>query len=458
MSSINRISHRVRLRAARNVMCCLLGTVLGGALAQAQTAPATIAQEAFNGGFGQFTPAGRATANNGSAVLAGTFGGADGSMTSAPISTVGFTNITVSFDRASVGLDSGEAGIAEFSVAGGAFAAIESVRAASGRASFMLAAGAANQAQLRLRFRISASNSGETYSVDNVLVQGVAVVQNPDPDPNPNPNPDNPFQRGPTPSTAVLEAARGPFAIAQITVPNPTGFGAGTIYYPTNTTEGPFAAVSVAPGFTERQSAINWWGPRLASHGFVVVTIDTNSTSDSPTSRATQLIASLRQVVALSGTASSPIAGKVDGNRLGVMGHSLGGGGTLIAARDNPTLKAAIPFAPFNSNTNFSTVQVPTLIIACEADGIAPVNEHASPFYNSFAANLEKAYLEVANGSHSCANSGNGNMPLLGKYGVAWYKRFMDNDTRYTQFLCGPLHDADVNGSRISEYRDSCPL
>lgn len=108
-------------------------------------------------------------------------------------------------------------------------------------------------------------------------------------------------------------------------------------------------------------------------------------------------------------------------------------------------------------NTNFSAVQVPTLIIACEDDGIAPVDSHASPFYNSLTANLDKAYLEVANDGHSCANSGNRNMPILGKYGVSWLKRFMDNDTRYTDFLCGAQHPADLNGATISEYRESCP-
>lgn len=456
MSSTNRTSLR-GWRTARNVTgCLLLSTALGVTIGNAQTTPTTLRQEAFNAGFGTFTPAGSATANGGTAVLAGTFGGTDGSMTSTPISTVGFSNITVSYDRTTTGLDNGEVGVAEFSVNGGAFTAIESVQNATGRATFTLAAAAANQAQLRLRFRITASRSTETFTLDNVLVSGVAVAQNPDPTPDPGGN--NPFQRGPAPTRAVLEAARGPFTVGQATVPNPTGFGAGTIYFPTNTTEGPFAAISVAPGFTERQANVNWWGPRLASHGFVVVVIDTNSTSDSPASRATQLVAAVRQLATLSGTSGSPIAGKVDGTRLGVMGHSLGGGGTLIAAQNNPTLKAAIPFAPFNGNTNFSAVTVPTLIIACENDNVAPVNQHASPFYNSFTANLDKAYLEIAGGSHSCANSGNNNMPVLGKYGVAWFKKFMDNDTRYDTFLCGAEHQADLGaGTRFSEYRESCP-
>jgi dienelactone hydrolase len=447
-------SRTQNLRPRKLLHCLLLSTALGGAAVHAQTAPSTIAQEAFNNGFGIFTAAGAATAN-GQAVLAGTFGGTDGSITSGPISTQGFSNITVSFDRTTVGLDNGEAGVAEFSVAGGAFTAIESVRTANARVSFTLAANAANQAQLRLRFRITASNGNETYSIDNVLLQGVAAGTPPNPDPQPTPA--NPFQRGPTPSAATLEAAQGPFTVATTTVPNPNGFGAGTIYFPTNTTEGPFAAVSIAPGFSERQANVNWWGPRLASNGFVVVVIDTNSTSDAPASRATQLVAALRQVVTLSGTSGSPVFNKVDGNRLGVMGHSLGGGGTLIAAQNNPTLKAAIPFAPFNSNTNFSSVVVPTLIIACENDNVAPVADHASPFYNSFSASLDKAFLEIAGGSHSCANSGNSNMPILGKYGVSWMKLFMDNDTRFSPFLCGAPHQADLAGTRISEYRESCP-
>ena len=42
----------------------------------------------------------------------------------------------------------------------------------------------------------------------------------------------NPYQRGPNPTTASIEATTGPFAIAQTTVGSGYGFGAGTIYYP----------------------------------------------------------------------------------------------------------------------------------------------------------------------------------------------------------------------------------
>ncbi|HEV2610741.1 MAG TPA: alpha/beta hydrolase, partial [Noviherbaspirillum sp.] len=66
-------------------------------------------------------------------------------------------------------------------------------------------------------------------------------------------------------------------------------------------------------------------------------------------------------------------------------------------------------------------------------------------------------YLEINNGSHSCANSGNSNAGLIGKYGVSWMKRFIDNDTRYSPYLCGTPHQSDLSLTAISEYRETCP-
>ena len=177
----------------------------------------------------------------------------------------------------------------------------------------------------------------------------------------------NPYERGPAPTTSSLEASRGPFAISSFTVSRPSGYGAGTVYYPTNA-GGTVGAIAIVPGYTARQSSINWWGPRLASHGFVVITIDTNSTLDQPSSRSRQQLAALDQVATLARTSSSPIYNKVDTTRMGVMGWSMGGGGSLISAKNRPSIKAAAPQAPWNSSSNFSSVTVPTLIFACESD------------------------------------------------------------------------------------------
>ncbi len=255
------------------------------------------------------------------------------------------------------------------------------------------------------------------------------------------------FRRGPAPTAAILEAQRGPFATAQITVPDAQtpGFGAATITYPTSTAEGTFGAVAVSPGFFSPQALISWYGPRVASHGFVVITFDTTSIFDFPDQRATQLLAALDYV-----RNTSSVQNRVDDNRLAVMGHSMGGGGSLQAARTRTSLQAAVPLAPWHFNTNWSAVRTPTLIIGAQNDAIAPVASHAEPSYQSLPATLDKGYLELAGADHLAPNSVN---TTIGKYAVAWLKRFVDNDTRYELFLCpGPS-----KSSLVEEFRSTCP-
>jgi predicted dienelactone hydrolase len=258
---------------------------------------------------------------------------------------------------------------------------------------------------------------------------------------------ENPYERGPAPTVALLEASRGPFATSQQSVSSlsVSGFGGGVVYYPTTTAEGTFGAVAISPGYTASWSSIDWLGPRIASHGFVVIGIETNTRLDQPDSRGRQLLAALDWL-----TRSSSVRGRVDATRLAVAGHSMGGGGSLEAASARPSLQAAVPLAPWNLDKSWSELRVPTLIIGGESDSIASVASHSIPFYNSIPASAEKAYLELNNASHFFPQSTN---TPTGRQTVAWLKRFVDNDTRYDQFICpGP------GGLAISDYRSTCPL
>jgi dienelactone hydrolase len=258
----------------------------------------------------------------------------------------------------------------------------------------------------------------------------------------------NPFQKGADPTLAIIQASTGPFATSSSTVAKSAtngGFGGGTIYFPTDTSQGTFGALVIAPGFTETQSAISWLGPRLASFGFVIFTINTNSTSDQPTTRATELLAAVDYLVNTSAQKS-----EVDGSRVGVSGHSMGGGGTLEAAVKRTSLKAAVPMDPWDSNVkNFSGDTVPTLIIAAQNDNIAPVAQHAKPFYSSIPTSTQKMYVELAGAGHNVTNSAN---TTQAQFEVAFLKRFLDNDTRYTQFLC------TTPPSNVSTFMNTCPF
>lgn len=260
------------------------------------------------------------------------------------------------------------------------------------------------------------------------------------------------YETGPTPNLSFVRAESGPQTVTTTQVDDSVdGFAGGVIYYPSSLSE-PMATIAVAAGFNNQGSRVSWWGEILASHGFVVFIIDTNSRFDNPESRSRQLDSALSYLLEQNGNSASPIAGLVDETRLATMGYSMGGGGALHSvARNN--LSAALVFSPYNTGSNnYNSINEPTMIMGCRGDGTAPVNTHAIPFYNRIPASTDKAYLEFASDIHGCATGDNSSdTALLSTYGVSWMKRFLDKDRRYNQFLCGPDHTAEAG---ISDYRD----
>ncbi|MDT0310587.1 alpha/beta hydrolase [Streptomyces sp. DSM 44917] len=254
------------------------------------------------------------------------------------------------------------------------------------------------------------------------------------------------YRRGPAPTLNSLRAAQGPFSYARVTVPEQPGFGGGTIYYPTNAGGGTFGAVAMSPGLNADQGSLAWYGPKLATNGFVVFTINNlNTATDSPPARGRQLLAALDYL-----TGRSAVANRVDPARLAVAGHSLGGGGAINAAAERPGLQAAIPLTPYVFDRSWPEVRVPTFILGAENDNSAPVAQHAEPLYQGLVNAPERAYLELAGRGHLAPNFQNA---TIGQFTLAWLKRYVDNDTRYERFLCPPPAPSDV----IAEYRDTCP-
>jgi pimeloyl-ACP methyl ester carboxylesterase len=260
----------------------------------------------------------------------------------------------------------------------------------------------------------------------------------------------NPYAKGPDPTAVGLRTVKGPYDITKTFIPNAVtvGFGAATVWAPTGPAAAgqTFGAIAIVPGFTESEAAVAWMGPRFASQGFVVITINTNNIFDQPVTRGHELVQALNY---LTGTSASK--GIVDPTRQAVVGHSMGGGGTLEATRIRPTLKAAVALAPWDQTKNWSTLKTPTMIISSENDVIAPISSHAIPFYNSFAPDLPKAYLELNNADHFASTKSNTTVALEG---ISWLKRFVDDDTRYTQFIC-PTPLGIPNGA-LSNFRSNC--
>lgn len=254
----------------------------------------------------------------------------------------------------------------------------------------------------------------------------------------------NPYQRGPAPTWESLAAATGSYATTSAKVPAGNGFGGGTVYYPTSTADGTFGGVVIAPGFTLDAGSIAWLGPRLASRGFVVMTISTNTPFDQPGSRADQLASALTYL-----TTSSAARTRVDPKRLAVMGHSMGGGGTIEAANDDTTLKAAVSMTPWHTQKTWSAVRTPTLVIGAQNDAIASTSGHAKPLYQGISTQAPKAYLELKGADHFAPTYLGST--TLAQYSIAWLKRWVDDDKRYTTFVTTGL----ATGPNVSAVQRS---
>jgi dienelactone hydrolase len=258
-------------------------------------------------------------------------------------------------------------------------------------------------------------------------------------------------QIGPDPTSALLNGD-GPFAVTSETVSmlSVWGFGGGTVYYPT--TAGSYGVVVVAPGYTATNSQVMWFAKRLATHGFVTMAMNFISMLDLVEWRATQMGTAMKY---MTNSSSSAVRSRIDTSRKALAGHSMGGGATLVATQKDSSFKAGIPMTPFSlTTTSFSNMKVPQMIFGADGDTTAAISSHATKFYNSIPTSTSKAYAILNNAVHATPTSTD---ERVGRYGVAWAKRFIDGDTRYSTFLCGADATAYNTSARFDSYQSNCP-
>jgi dienelactone hydrolase len=246
--------------------------------------------------------------------------------------------------------------------------------------------------------------------------------------------------RGDAPTMAnSIGTMPGPYKVGMYTDGYRDGpdYADSTIYYPMDA-DPPFGCVSVVPGFVSPQSSIQNWGPFLASHGIAAITIGTNSPTDTPDIRAMALMDALETCKSENDRMGSPLMGHIDKDHLGVSGWSMGGGGTLIAASMNSTLKAAVSFAAWGP-TGGTMNMVPALMFEATADPLAAGMSNS--FYMDTPDSVSKMLFEVNGAGHDVANDPANSNGIIGLYGLSWFKLFLEGDERYKPLLTAKFPD-----------------
>ncbi len=184
--------------------------------------------------------------------------------------------------------------------------------------------------------------------------------------------------------------------------------------------------IVIITGYIVGVSGMSSWGPYLASRGLATFLIDPPAPGDFPPTRAAALRAAVASLRAEATRAGSPLNGKLDVNNIAIAGWSMGGGGTLTLAADNPpNLKAAVAFAPWESRGYISN-RVPSLILTGGAADSLVNHAMSRNQYNSIPASTPKAYVEPVGADHFQWQSPAGAGGISGTYTWAWLNAYMN--------------------------------
>jgi dienelactone hydrolase len=209
--------------------------------------------------------------------------------------------------------------------------------------------------------------------------------------------------------------------------------GGADLYYPEGA-PAPLSGIVIIGAYPSPRASVAGWGMFLASHGIVSMVIDPNSASDQPEARSLALIDAVTSLRAEQTRAGSPLQGKLDAQRIGILGWSMGGGGVWIAADSHPELKVAISLCGWNGSAKAGAMtRVPSLMIAAADDALAA--GMSTPVYNAIPSGVPKMLVEFSTGSTQV-----GSMPAnadyqVGRYVLVWIKVQLVGDESYRPLL-----------------------
>jgi pimeloyl-ACP methyl ester carboxylesterase len=235
----------------------------------------------------------------------------------------------------------------------------------------------------------------------------------------------------------------GSYRTADYSLPRGATPAATTVFYPTNA-EAPFSGLVFCPPFTVQSWAFRAWGPFFASHGIVMVVMNTSSTMDTVDMRDNEQRKVLDALKAENTRAGSPLNGKLDTNRLGAVGWSMGGGATWINSSAYPGLATAMSLAGHNMSatdpaSKGRTTKCPILIIngATDATILGGLGQ-SDGVYRNVPDGIPKVLYEVRGKGHMIWETPTSAGNAVAEIALAFQKTFLDGDTRWAQFIQKP--------------------
>ena len=261
----------------------------------------------------------------------------------------------------------------------------------------------------------------------------------------------------------------GPFATDQL---NFTLQGNGaTVFYPgangVVAAGGPFSGLVLGHGFARSRSNHSANGAFLASHGFIVVTVDfPNPSAPDFDVWAAKISAALTWLETENATPASRFWGRIATDRFGVLGHSAGGMAAWVAAGRDIRIKAIMPLDPVpGSGADLSALGAGLTMPSAWA-AAPPSSCNSSAAYTQvypLTAAAQRAQYVVSSATHCdfedptdvlctlfCGSASATRRQIIRRYAVAWLQYYLVGDTDYYYYIHGNGLAADLAAGRLT--------
>ncbi len=185
----------------------------------------------------------------------------------------------------------------------------------------------------------------------------------------------------------------------------------GHIYYPATANAdnaafatGKFPVVVFGHGFTITWTEYDFFYQALAQNGYIVVMPTTEgSLSPNHANFGGDLSYLVTKMNAENALSTSPYYQRSTG-KSAIMGHSMGGGATFLAAANNTAVSTIVTFAAANTTpssiTAAASVRCPILTFGGSRDCVAAPTTNAKAMHLGATVAPYRAYIEITNGSH----------------------------------------------------------
>jgi hypothetical protein len=215
-----------------------------------------------------------------------------------------------------------------------------------------------------------------------------------------------------------------------------------TVFRPSDLSGAPHPVILWGNGTKSKVPAYTPMLSQWASYGFVVAAANTNTAGSGK-----PILDCLDYLTAENNRAGSPLQGKLDLSKIGVSGHSQGGGGTIMAARD-PRITTTAPIEPYTIGLGYvpgaaSLQHGPMLLLSGGNDETAVPEKNQLPVFTNGNKAIFWATLKGA--SHAVPATGNS-----GQFRVittAWFLYQLTGDTKagamFTGDKCGYCTSSD---------------